>query len=104
MRYARPNNAEELKATIRATWALITPEQCHRLIDSMPLHIAAVIQAKGVLTLITDTAPKATCNMAAVKIQEARKNIYMGGPRGPYGPPSSQSPRQIIPPGMVQLD
>ncbi len=22
MRYARPNNAEELKATIRATWAL----------------------------------------------------------------------------------
>ncbi len=36
MRYARPNNAEELKATIRATWALITPEQCHRLIDLMP--------------------------------------------------------------------
>ncbi len=26
IRYARPNNAEELKATIRATWALITPE------------------------------------------------------------------------------
>ncbi len=36
MRYARPNNAEELKATIRATWALITPEQCHSLFDSMP--------------------------------------------------------------------
>ncbi len=50
MRYARPNNAEELKATIRATWALITPEQCHRLIDSMPRHIAAVIQAKGAPT------------------------------------------------------
>uniref|UniRef100_A0A8C1DVJ0 Tc1-like transposase DDE domain-containing protein n=1 Tax=Cyprinus carpio carpio TaxID=630221 RepID=A0A8C1DVJ0_CYPCA len=48
MRYARPNNAEELKANIRATWALITPEQCHRLIDSMPCCIAAVIQAKGV--------------------------------------------------------
>ncbi len=47
MRYARPNNAEELKATIRATWALITPEQCHRLIDSMPRRIAAVIQAKA---------------------------------------------------------
>ncbi len=46
MRYARPNNAEELKATIRATWALITPEQCHRLIDSMKRRIAAVIQAK----------------------------------------------------------
>ncbi len=50
MRYARPNNAEELKATIRATWALITPEQCHRLIDSMPCRIAAVIQAKGAPT------------------------------------------------------
>ena len=50
MRYARLNNAEELKATIRATWALITPEQCHRLIDSMPRRIAAVIQAKGAPT------------------------------------------------------
>ncbi len=50
MRYARPNNAEELKATIRATWALITPEQCHRLIDSMPRRIAAVIQEKGAPT------------------------------------------------------
>ncbi len=50
MRYARPNNAEELKATIRATWALITPEQCHRLIDTMPHRIAAVIQAKGAPT------------------------------------------------------
>ncbi len=50
MRYARPNNAEELKVTIRATWALITPEQCHRLIDSMPRRIAAVIQAKGAPT------------------------------------------------------
>uniref|UniRef100_A0A9J8DD84 Tc1-like transposase DDE domain-containing protein n=1 Tax=Cyprinus carpio carpio TaxID=630221 RepID=A0A9J8DD84_CYPCA len=50
MRYARPKNAEELKATIRATWALITPEQCHRLIDSMPRRIAAVIQAKGAPT------------------------------------------------------
>uniref|UniRef100_A0A9J8BXK4 Tc1-like transposase DDE domain-containing protein n=1 Tax=Cyprinus carpio carpio TaxID=630221 RepID=A0A9J8BXK4_CYPCA len=50
MRYARPKNAEELKATIRATWALITPEQCHRLLDSMPRRIAAVIQPKGAPT------------------------------------------------------
>ncbi len=28
----------------------ITPEQCHRLIDSMPRRIAAVIQAKGAPT------------------------------------------------------
>ncbi|KAI4878907.1 hypothetical protein NFI96_006258 [Prochilodus magdalenae] len=50
MRYTRANNAEELKATIRATWALITPEQRHRLIDSMPPRISAVIQAKGAPT------------------------------------------------------
>ncbi|KAK6297117.1 hypothetical protein J4Q44_G00332590 [Coregonus suidteri] len=42
MQNARPNNAEELKATIRATWALITPEQCQKLIDSMPRRINAV--------------------------------------------------------------
>ncbi len=50
MQYARPNNAEELKAAIKATWASITSEQCHRLIDSMPRRIAAVIQAKGAPT------------------------------------------------------
>ena len=50
MRYARPNNAEELKATIKATWALITPEECNRLVDSMPRRIAAAIQAKGAAT------------------------------------------------------
>ncbi len=47
MRVPRPNNADDLKATIKETWALITPEQCHRLIDSMPRRIDAVIQAKG---------------------------------------------------------
>ncbi len=51
MRYARPNNAEELKATIRATWALITHAQCHRLIDSMQRRIAAVIHVKGAPTM-----------------------------------------------------
>ncbi|KAI4885078.1 hypothetical protein NFI96_008456 [Prochilodus magdalenae] len=50
MRCTRPNNAEELKATIRATWALITLEKCHRLIDSMPRRISSVIQAKGAPT------------------------------------------------------
>ncbi len=38
MRDTRPNNADDLKAAIKATWASITPEQCHRLIDSMPRH------------------------------------------------------------------
>ncbi len=47
MRDTRPDNADDLKAAIKATWASITPEQCHRLITSMPRHIDAVIHAKG---------------------------------------------------------
>ena len=50
MRDSRPNNTDELKATIRVTWASITPQQCHRLIASMPCHIDAVINAKGAPT------------------------------------------------------
>ncbi len=46
MRDARPNNADDLKTAINATWASITPEQCHRVIASMPRHIAAVMHAK----------------------------------------------------------
>ncbi len=48
MRDTRPNNADDLKAAIKAT---ITPEQCHRLIASMPCCIDAVIHAKGGLTM-----------------------------------------------------
>ncbi len=47
MRDTRPNNADDLKAAIKATWASITREQCHRLISSMPRRIDAVIHAKG---------------------------------------------------------
>ncbi len=46
MRDTRPNNADELKAAIKATWACITPEQCQRLISSMPRHIDAVNSCK----------------------------------------------------------
>ncbi len=46
MRDTRPNNADDPKDTIKATWASITPEQCHRLIASMPRHIDTVIHAK----------------------------------------------------------
>ncbi len=46
MRDTRPDNADDLKAAIKATWASITPEQCHRLIASMPRHIDAVMHAK----------------------------------------------------------
>ncbi len=45
MRDTRPNNADNLKAAIKATWASITPEQCHRLITSMPRRIDAIINA-----------------------------------------------------------
>ncbi len=47
MRDTRPNNADELKAAIKATWASITPDQYHRLITSMPRRTDAVIHAKG---------------------------------------------------------
>lgn len=50
MRDTRPNNADDLKAAIKATWASITPQQCHRLIASMPRRIDAVIHAKGAPT------------------------------------------------------
>ncbi len=50
MRDAIPNNADDLKAAIKATCAFITPEQCHKLIASMPRRIDAVIQAKGAPT------------------------------------------------------
>ncbi len=47
MRDTRPNNADDLKVTIKATWSSITPEQCHRLNASMPRRIDAVIHEKG---------------------------------------------------------
>uniref|UniRef100_A0A8C2EQQ7 Transposase n=1 Tax=Cyprinus carpio TaxID=7962 RepID=A0A8C2EQQ7_CYPCA len=47
MRNKRPKNADELKATVKETWASIPPQQCHKLITSMPHRIEAVIKAKG---------------------------------------------------------
>jgi len=46
MRNKRPQNADELKATVKETWASIPPQQCHKLITSMPRQIEAVIKAK----------------------------------------------------------
>ncbi len=45
-RDTRPNNADDLKVTIKATWAPITPEQCHSLIAFMPRRTDAVIHPK----------------------------------------------------------
>ncbi len=46
MRDTRPNNADELKATVKESWASIPPQQCHKLITSMPRRTEAVIKAK----------------------------------------------------------
>ncbi len=50
MRDTRPNNADDLKATVKETWASIPPQQCHKLITSMLRRIEAVIKAKGAPT------------------------------------------------------
>ncbi len=50
MRNKKPKNADELKATVKETWASIPPQQCHKLITSMPRRIDAVIKAKGAPT------------------------------------------------------
>ncbi len=49
-RHKRPKNADELKATVKESWAAIPPQQCHKLITSMPRRIEAVIKAKGART------------------------------------------------------
>ncbi len=54
MRYCQEENekqetkkyADEQKATVKETWASIPPQQCHKLITSMPRRIEAVIKAK----------------------------------------------------------
>ncbi len=50
IRNKRPINADELKATVKETWASIPPQQCHKLITIMPRRIEAVIKAKGAPT------------------------------------------------------
>ncbi len=53
----RPKNADELKATVKETWASIPPQQCHKLITSMPRQIEAVIKAKGAPDQVWSTYP-----------------------------------------------
>ncbi len=50
MRDTRPNNADDQKATVKETWASIPPQQCHKMITSMPRRTEAVIKAKGAPT------------------------------------------------------
>ncbi len=55
MRNKRPKKNDELKATVKETWASIPPQQCHKLITSMPHRIEAVIKEKGALPSIEYT-------------------------------------------------
>ncbi len=46
MRNRRPKNVDELKATVKETWASIPPQQCHKLITSEPLPSIVYIYSK----------------------------------------------------------
>ncbi len=50
MRNKRTKNEDELKATVKETWSSIPPQQCHKLINSMPCRIETVIKETGVHT------------------------------------------------------
>ncbi|KAK3570177.1 hypothetical protein QTP86_015539 [Hemibagrus guttatus] len=42
MKNKRPKNADELKATVKETWASIPPQQCHKLITFMPRPVPSI--------------------------------------------------------------
>ncbi|CAM4550490.1 unnamed protein product [Leuciscus chuanchicus] len=74
LRDARPNTLDELKAAIEASWASITPQQCHRLIASMPRRIEAVISAKR----IPDQVTAAPCSSPLQNRNPVRTNEQPG--------------------------
>ncbi len=74
MRNKRPKNADELKATVKETWASIPPQQCHKLITSMPRQIKAVIKAKGAQPSIEYIYSKLTYFPEG---QQFTKNVYV---------------------------
>ncbi len=76
MKDTRPNNADELKATVKETWASIPPQQCHKLITSMPRRIEAVIKAKGALPSIEYIYSKLTYFPEG---QQFTKNVFFIG-------------------------
>ena len=47
----QPTNTKELEEAIKAVWVLeLSAEYCQSLVESMPKHLEAVIEAKGGLT------------------------------------------------------
>ncbi len=76
MRDTRPNNADDLKATVKETWSSIPPQQCHKLITSMPRRIEAVIKAKEPLPSIEYIYSKWTYFPEGQ--QFTKKNCFIG--------------------------
>ncbi len=74
MRDTRPNNADELKAAIKATWASIPPQQCHKLITSMPRRIEVVLKQKEPLPSIEYIYSKLTYFPEG---QQFTKNVFL---------------------------
>ncbi len=74
MRDTRPNNADDLKATVKETWASIPPQQCHKMITSMPRRTEAVIKAKGALPSIEYIYSKLTYFPEG---QQFTKNVFL---------------------------
>jgi len=56
-------NADELNATVKETWASIPPQQCHKMITSMPRQIEAVIKAKGAPIALHHLLANGSCAM-----------------------------------------
>ncbi|KAK3562388.1 hypothetical protein QTP86_033525 [Hemibagrus guttatus] len=76
MRNKRPKNADELKATVKETWASIPPQQCHKLITSMPRPIEEVPKAKGAPTKSSEKSSK-SCTLFAEHDDQCI--AYLGG-------------------------
>ncbi len=59
--------------TVKETWASIPPQQCHKLITSMPRRTEAVIKAKGAPTNIEYIYSKLTYFPEG---QQFAKNVF----------------------------
>ncbi len=70
----RPKHADELKATVKETWASTPPQQCHKLISSMPRRIEAVIKANEPLPSIEYIYSKRTYFPEG---QRFTKNVFL---------------------------
>uniref|UniRef100_A0A8C2CQ57 non-specific serine/threonine protein kinase n=1 Tax=Cyprinus carpio TaxID=7962 RepID=A0A8C2CQ57_CYPCA len=71
LRDARPNTLDELKAALEASWASITPQQCHRLIASMPRRIEPI----RLLDLSGNELGNLSCLMGASALKQQIESL-----------------------------